>query len=343
MKQLLNSLYIQTQGAYLHLERDTLRVEVERELRLQMPLHHLGSIVAFGNVLFSPFLLHRCGVDGRSVVWMTEYGRFKGRLAGPTSGNVLLRRTQYAALDTSDRTLDIARCLVAVKLQNARHVLMRAAREIQAEGDRSALKHAAEIHARGIRQVENVAALNDLRGVEGFAAKAYFQAFSSMVKTNRDVFALQERSRRPPRDPINALLSFAYTLLANDYVSACEGVGLDPQVGYLHALKPGRPALALDLMEELRAPFADRLVLTLVNRQQIQPNDFVERTGGAVMLTDSARKTFLAAYQKRKQDEVAHGVLEKKVPLGLVPHLQARLLARHLRGDLPSYLPFIQR
>lgn len=343
MKQILNTLYVQTQGTYLRLDHDTLQVEIEKTKALQVPLHHLGSIVVFGNVLTSPFLIHRCAEDGRSLVWLTEYGQFKARLSGSTTGNVLLRQAQYNALYTSSVTLDIARRIVAGKLQNARNILMRAAREAKHEGDCTQLTNAATIHAEAIQNTSKVEELEKLRGIEGYAAKNYFGAFTAMIRQHREVFAFTERSRRPPKDPINALLSFVYTLLANECVSACEGVGLDPQMGYLHALRPGRPALALDLMEELRSPLADRLVLTLVNRSQLTPDDFIERPGGAVYLTKKGRDTLLTAYQKRKQEEVFHAILQTKVPLGLISHTQARLLARHLRGDLPNYQPFILR
>lgn len=343
MKVLLNTLYVQTQGSYLHLDHDTLKIEVEKQTVFQIPLHHLGSIVVFGNVLCSPFLIHRCSKDGRDLVWLSQHGQFQARLFGQTTGNVLLRRSQHAALDSKETTLLIARNFIAGKLQNARHVLMRAAREANSDSDRIALTNAAKVQADGIKTIEQTQDLDKLRGTEGFAAKAYFSAFTSMIRADRDFFAFTERSRRPPRDPINALLSFIYTLLVNECVAACEGVGLDPQVGFLHALRPGKPSLALDLMEELRAPLADRFVLTLINRGQVKPDDFIERPGGAIFLTDNARKSVLTAYQKRKQEEITHTITTTKMPLGLISHIQARLLARHLRGDLASYQPFIQR
>jgi len=343
MKQILNILYVQTQGSYLRLDHDTLQVEIEKQKAFQMPLHHLGGITVFGNVLLSPFLIHRCAEDGRALVWLTEHGRFKGQLTGGTTGNVLLRCAQQTALNQLSLTLDIARHIVAGKLQNARSVLLRAAREAKVNGDRNQLTEAARVHADAIRSTKTVADLDKLRGIEGYAAKAYFGVFTAMVRRHRDAFAFTVRSRRPPKDPINALLSFVYTLLAGECVAACEGVGLDPQIGYLHALRPGRPALALDLMEELRAPLADRLVLTLINRGQITPDDFVERPGGAIYLTKEGRSTLLTAYQNRKRDEVFHTIADTKVPFALLCHTQARLLARHLRGDLPSYQPFIWR
>ncbi|HEY9769587.1 MAG TPA: type I-C CRISPR-associated endonuclease Cas1c [Coleofasciculaceae cyanobacterium] len=343
MKQILNTLYVQTQGSYLRLDHETLKLEIEKQLKFQIPLHHLGGIVAFGNVLLSPFLIHKCAEDGRSLIWLTEYGRFKARLTGSTTGNVLLRRCQHQGIDSAEQTLAIARYIVAGKLQNARSVVMRAAREAKNSKDKEILLKTVQIQADSIINTETVSDLDKLRGIEGYAAKAYFGSFTSMIRQNREAFALTERSKNPPRDPINALLSFVYTLLTNECVSACESVGLDPQMGFLHALRPGKPSLALDLMEELRSPLADRLVLTLINRGQIKPDDFTERPGGTIYLSEDARKAILTEYQKRKQEEVTHSFIGSKIPLGLVSHVQARLLARHLRGDVPSYQPFILR
>lgn len=343
MKQILNTLYVQTQGSYLRLDHETLKISIEGKSRFQVPLYHLGGIVMFGNVLISPFLIHRCAEEGRNLVWLSKHGRFRARLSGPTTGNVLLRRAQHQALDQDAATLEIARAIVAGKLQNARHVLMRAAREASSSGDQNKLREAAKQQAKAIRRLSSAEALDEVRGDEGEAAKAYFAAFGSMVRTDREFFRFSGRTRRPPLDPLNALLSFIYVLLVNECVAACEGVGLDPQMGFLHAIRPGRPSLALDLMEELRAPLADRLVLTLINRGQVQQKDFLARPGGAVNLTDEARKDVLIAYQNRKQDEVPHIITNSTIPFGLVPHIQARLLARHLRGDVPTYQPFLQR
>lgn len=343
MKPILNTLFVQTQGTYVRLEHETLKLEVEKEVKFQVPLHHLGSIVLFGNILISPFLIHQCAEDGRTVVWLTEHGRFKGRLTGSTTGNVLLRKALHEAAISVETSLTIARAVVAAKLQNARNVLLRAAREAVNPTERDALQAAAKHHAEGLSKASHAESMDSLRGIEGMAAKTYFGVFGLMVRQQRNAFPFAGRSKQPPRDPLNALLSLTYTLLTNDYVAACESVGLDPQVGFLHCLRPGKPALALDLMEELRAIFADRLVLTLINRQQIKSEDFIERPGGAIYLNDEGRKTFLAAYQKRKQEEVMHPILEQKVPFGLIPHVQARLLARYLRGDVPHYQPFILR
>jgi len=343
MHQLLNTLYVTTPEAYVRLDHETLRIEVEGQIKLQVPLHHLGALVCFGDVLLSPAVLHRCADDGRSVVLLDRNGRFKGRLEGPVSGNVLLRKAQHEAVNDPQRTLAVARNLVAGKVQNTRQIVLRAAREAEDPGDIERLKDTAQSLATTLGQVATVEDLDRLRGFEGEAARRHFSSFSCMVREDRETFQLNGRSRRPPRDPTNALLSFLYALLLGDCVAGAEGVGLDPQMGFLHALRPGRPALGLDLMEELRSVIAERLALTLINRRQVTATHFVERPGGAVYMNDEGRKEVIVAYQKRKQEEVQHPVLEQKVPVGLIPHVQARLLARVLRGDLETYLPFLSR
>ncbi len=343
MKEILNTLYVTRDRAYLHLDHDTIRMEVKSEAPFRMPLLHLGSIVCFGDILLSPALLHRCAEDGRTIVLLDQAGRFKARIEGPMHGNVLLRQAQHNANANAARTLSIARNFVAGKVQNCRQVLLRAGRETTNTTDRERLAAAASAHAQTLMQIEKQETIEALRGNEGDAARAYFEAFDAMILEDRNAFGFHGRTRRPPLDRINALLSFVYTLLLGDCVAAAEGIGLDPQVGFLHALRPGRPALALDLMEELRPILADRLVLSLINRRQVQRDDFTEREGGAIYLKDKARKEVIVAYQQRKQDEIQHKVVEKKVPLGLIAHVQARLLARHLRGDLPDYLPYLYR
>lgn len=342
MKQLLNTLFVQTQGTYLRLDHETIKLDVERETKLQVPLQHLGGLAVFGNVLLSPFLLHRFAEDGRSVVWFGRGGRFKARLAGPTSGNVLLRRAQYEAYADADRTAAIARNVVAGKVRNTRNVVQRAAREAE-EPDVSPLNSASKSLADTMRDLRLAQGLEDVRGLEGRAGQTYFEVLRHMIRADREEYAFNGRNRRPPRDRVNALLSFVYALVLSDCVSGCEGVGLDPQFGYLHALRPGRPSLALDLMEEFRPVLADRLVLSLINRRQLRPQDFEERPGGSVQLDETGRKTVISAYQKRKQEEITHPILDRQVPLGLVPHVQARLLARHLRGDAAEYMPFTPR
>lgn len=343
MHQLLNTLYVQTPRAYLHLDHETVEVKVEKEARLKVPLHHLGAIVCIGDVTVSTFLLHRCAEDGRTVVFLDASGRFKLRVEGPVSGNVLLRRAQHDTLSRPESTLVLARAFVAAKLQNARQVLLRGARETVAADDSAPLLEVARHLADSLPRLASAADLDAVRGLEGDAARRYFSVFDHMVKEDRAGFTLAGRSRRPPLNRMNALLSFLYTLVTNDCSAACEGVGLDPQVGYLHALRPGRPALALDLVEELRPVLADRLALTLINRRQVGRTDFEERAGGAVSLTEAGRKAVVVAYQQRKQEELTHPVTAEKTPLGLVPHVQARLLARFLRGDVSDYAPFLYR
>jgi len=343
MHELLNVLYVQTQGAFLHLDSETVRVEVERETVLRAPLLRLGGIVMFGQVSISPFLVHRCAEDGRSLVWLGRNGRFKARVEGPTRGNVLLRRAQHLALSHPEWPSRIARQIVAGKIQNSRQILLRAARESDNESDQSPLKEAAARLAMILPRLKASNDLNEIRGAEGDAARTYFGVFGHMIRGDRAHLGPEGRTRRPPRDPVNAILSFLYALLRAECASALEGVGLDPQVGYLHALRPGRPALALDLMEELRPVLADRLAITLVNRRQLSKGDFEGTPGGAVSLTDEGRKTVIVAYQRRKEETIQHRVLRERVPLGLVPHVQARLLARYLRGDVKEYPPFLYR
>jgi CRISPR-associated protein Cas1 len=343
MFDLLNTLYVTTQGAVLNLDHDTVRVSVEGELRLRAPLLRLEAIVVFGNVTLTPFLIHRCAADGRHIAWLSTTGRFRARICGPTKGNVLLRRSQHTALDVPAWPARIARQLVAGKIQNSRLVLLRAAREYHDEPAAETLRHAAGRLELSLEQLRREDDLERIRGIEGDAARAYFSAFGYMVRVMPEAGLDFARSRRPPRDRLNALLGFLYALLREECVAGLESVGLDPQVGYLHSLRPGRPALALDLMEELRPIIADRLALTLLNRRQLPISAFEHLAHGSVQLTDSGRKTVIAAYQKRKETLVSHRLLKSKVPLGLVPHVQSRLLARHLRGDLPHYPPFLAR
>ncbi len=342
MREFLNTLYVQTQGSYLRLEGETVIVEVERTERSKLPLHHLGALVLFGNVMVSPFLLGRCAEDGRSVVWMTAQGRFQARMEGPRTGNVLLRRAQHRAAEQADVSLALARGSVAGKLQNTRLYLLRAARDAP-EQPAAALRLAAERMERHLYAAGLAADLDTLRGEEGAAAAEYFAAIPHVVRVPEPAFAWTGRSRRPPLDPLNALLSFLYALLTNDCVSAVEAAGLDPQIGFLHAVRPGRPALALDLMEEFRPLLADRVAFALVNRRQLTAADFTQRPGGAVEMAEAARRTVLTAYQKRKQEEVTHPLLAEALPLGLVPLIQARVLARAVRGDLPRYTAFVPR
>jgi CRISP-associated protein Cas1 len=343
MQTLLNTLYITTPLAYLHLDNDTVRVEVERETRLRVPLHHLGGIVVFGNVLVSPALMHRLADNGQSLVLLDGNGRFKARLEGPVSGNILLRQAQHAKAGEPPFALGLARACVAGKVRNCRQVLLRGAREAKSEKDGAALSRGADDLAATLRALPDAADLDTLRGLEGEAARQYFGCLNRLVRADaREDFALDGRTRRPPRDRLNALLSFLYAMLMNDCRSALEAVGLDPQLGFLHAVRPGRAALALDLMEEFRHQ-ADRLALTLVNRGQVTAGDFTLHEGGGVSLSEKGRKAVVVAWQERKQETLSHPLLEQPVALGLLPQLQARFLARTLRGDMESYIPFLLR
>ncbi len=341
--QLLNTLYVTTPESYVHLDNETVRVEVAHETRLRVPLHHLSAMVCFGYVQVSLPLMHKLAESGVALVLLDTHGRFKARLEGAVSGNVLLRQAQYQRAGDGPFALSLARNCIAGKIRNARQVLLRGAREAKTAADGAQLSRAAADLAASLRALPGVADLDMLRGVEGEAARQYFAALNALIRAPaREAFRMDGRSRRPPRDRINALMSFIYALLMNDCRSALEAVGLDPQIGFLHAIRPGRAALALDLMEEFRS-FADRLALSLINRSQLGADDFSEREGGAVLLEGDARKTVLQAYQERKQESVSHPLLAENIPFGLLPHVQARLLARTVRGDMPEYLPYLVR
>jgi len=348
--QLLNTLYITNPESWLRLDNDTLRVEVDRELKLRVPLHHLHAVVCFGYVSLSAPLMHRLADDGVSLVLLDERGRFKARLEGAMSGNVLLRQAQHQRSTDSAFTLSVARSFVAGKIRNSRQVLLRGAREAKAPQDSATLGRVAADLAASLRALPAASDLNVLRGLEGEAARQYFGAINRLVKTElREQFQMNGRTRRPPRDRLNALLSFLYAMWMNDVRSAIEAAGLDPQIGFLHVVRPGRAALALDLMEEFR-PLADRLALTLINRGQISETDFTERDGGAFALEGEARKTVVVAFQERKKEALSHPLLAEPVPLGLVPLVQARLLAKAVRegqtggtDDPVGYVPFLTR
>ena len=344
MHTIQNTLFVMTPQSYAHLDNNTVRIEVERETRLRVPLHHLGGLVCFGNVLVSPALMHRLADEGKSLVLLDEHGRFKARMEGSVSGNILLRQAQYRLADQAASTLEIARAIVAGKLKNSRSVLMRGAREATDPDEAQTLTRIADNLAASLRAAKAALNVDELRGIEGEAARNYFAGLNLIVKpAMREAFQLNGRTRRPPLDRFNAMISFMYALSMNDCRSALEAVGLDPQLGFLHAVRPGRAALALDLQEEFRSFLVDRLALTLINRGQIQASDFDEREGGAVMLNENGRRTVLTAWQERKQEELTHPLLEQKLPTALLPLVQARFMARTLRGEMESYLPFQTR
>lgn len=341
MKKLLNTLYVTTQDAYLRKEGETVVVEKGKQVLLRLPIHTLQGIVTFGNAMTSPYLLNLCAERGVSVSFMSESGKFLARVTGPVSGNVLLRLAQMRAYEDKGTKGEIARSFVIGKLLNARNVILRRMRD---HGESDVLRDAAEKHADIVRRVrDSPPDAERLRGLEGEAGAVYFGCFNELLVAQQEDFSISGRNRRPPTDPMNALLSYLYTLLAHDCRGALEGVGLDPQIGFLHEVRSGRPSLALDLMEEFRAVLADRVALSLVNLRQVGLRDFKITESGAVEMKDNARKMVLQTWQKKKQEVVTHPFLGEKVTVGLLPHLQALLLARFLRCDLDAYPPYIQK
>jgi len=341
MKKHLNTFFVTTQGAYLAKEGESVIVRVEKQTRLRIPVHTLGGIVCFGNVGCSPFLMGFCAERDVAISFLSEYGRFLARVQGPVSGNVLLRREQYRKADDMTFSAQMARSVLTGKVANCRTVLQRALRDHSDKLDTDQVSQASRQISGSLKRLQEDVPLNSLRGIEGDAAHVYFKVFDHLITSQKQDFFFQDRNRRPPLDNVNCLLSFLYTLVMHDVRSALESVGLDPAVGFLHRDRPGRPGLALDLMEEFRPFIADRLTLSLINLSQVQKKGFKKSESGAVLMDDETRKTVLVAYQKRKQDEIMHPFIEEKVTIGLLFHTQALLLARYLRSDLDGYPPFI--
>jgi CRISPR-associated protein Cas1 len=343
LKRHQNTLYVTTQGAYLAAEGETVVVRVEQENRLQVPVHMLEGIVCFGRVSCSPPLMGLCAERGVGISFLTENGRFLARVQGPVSGNVLLRREQYRRADDPVSSARLAKSFVLAKTANCRTVLMRSLRDHPDACGREEVRKASSLLEEDLLSLQKEVPLETVRGIEGDAAKTYFEVFDRLIVSQKEDFRFNGRSRRPPMDRVNALLSFVYVLVTHDAASALEAVGLDPQVGFLHRDRPGRPGLALDLVEEFRPFLADRLVLSLINRKQVQGKGFVQRETGGVVMDENTRKTVLVAYQERKKEEITHPFLQEKTTVGMLVHLQALLLARYLRGDLDGYPAFIWR
>jgi CRISPR-associated protein Cas1 len=341
MRKLLNTFYITQPDAYLSLNGENIVVKQDDKDIGRWPLHNLESIVTFGRNGASPALMRKCAESGISLNFLTEHGRFIASIVGEERGNVLLRRTQYRYADDDNKSADIARNVLTGKLHNCRWVLERAVRDHAMRVDVDSLKQAARFIIDAITHIRAAKTLGELRGMEGEAAGCYFAVFDELILTNKEDFFFKKRSRRPPLDNVNSLLSFMYTILTNDVSAALSSAGLDPFVGFLHRDRPGRRSLALDLLEELRAPLADRFVITIINMRQLSAADFKKQESGAVILQDDARKTLLTAWQKKKSEVIEHPFLKEKVEWGLVPHVQALLLARYLRGDLDEYPPFL--
>lgn len=341
MKTHLNTLFVTTDGSYLAKDGQAVVVRIEKQARLRVPLHNLDGIACFGRVGLSPALMGACGEAGVAISLFTEQGRFLARIVGYTSGNVLLRRAQYRAADDDAKTCHLARSIVLGKIANSRTVLLRAARDAGNAEKAERLQAIAKRLGASLVEAQSADSTDRLRGLEGEAAVRYFSAFNDLIASNDPAFQFTRRSRRPPTDAVNALMSFVYTLLLHDVRSACEATGLDAAVGYLHRDRPGRPSLALDLMEEFRPSLADRVILSLINRGQVAPSGFKRLETGGVEMDDATRKKVLVAWQERKQEEVTHPFLQERMTIGLLVHVQARLLARHLRDDIDAYPPML--
>lgn len=340
MRQLLNTLYILSENSYLSLDGENIVISQNKTELQRVPLHRLESIVCFSYSGASPALMGKCARLGIDLSFFDPHGRFLARTVGEERGNVLLRQTQYRIADSETESCRYARYFILGKVYNARWVLERATRDHPQRVPVEQLKRTSSQLAAALPLIEQCEDADQLRGLEGEAAQRYFDCFDSLILQQHDSFAFTGRSRRPPLDNINALLSFAYSLLAVDCASALQSVGLDPYVGFLHRARPGRRSLALDLMEELRTVYADRFVLSCVNQKIVTPKHFQAQENGAVLLTDEGRRAFLAAWQNRKKETISHPFLGEKIPWGLVPYVQALLLARTLRGDLELYPPF---
>lgn len=341
MHPLKNIIYVQTQGAWLHKDGENLVMKLEREILARVPIHKVEGLVCFGQVSISPYLMEHCAKNAITITMLNQYGKFLARVEGAVSGNVFLRRSQYRCAENEQLALVMAKSFISGKIYNQRSALRRFMRDhnekLNAEA-LSALQYAEKRLSRSIEQIPDSPTAEHLRGREGEAAAVYFSIFNYFI-LNPD-FNFDKRQRRPPKDQINTLLSFGYTLMTHDCRSALESTGLDSQFGFFHDLRAGRPSLALDMLEELRA-IVDRFVISLINKKQFKINDFDVLADQAVVLKDDARRTFLAAWQDRKQDQIMHPWFEEKIPLGLLPWCQAQILARHLRGDCDIYVPFL--
>lgn len=339
MKHLLNVLYILTADSYIYKQGETICVKIGGQEKVRVPVHTIESVVCFGNTTVSTPFIEFCGERGVGLTFLSDYGKFYGRINGPVHGNVLLRMSQYNRMKEKDKVINLSKNFVAAKIANSRNTLLRSARENNDYQVQTALRDAAKEMAIIAKELNQVESLDALRGIEGICAKHYFNVFDNLIKVNKDQFYFSNRNRRPPTDNVNALLSFIYKLLTNDICSALETVGLDIAAGFLHAVRPGRPSLALDILEELRSPLCDRFVISLINLKQLQAKDFESGPDGVKLRKDGMRK-LITAWQARKKEEIVHPFIEEKIKIGLIPYVQAQLLARYLRGDLDAYPPF---
>ena len=341
MQRFLNTLYITTQKSYLHKKGDAIEVIVEDKVKASIPMITLDSIVCFGNISVSPFLLGAAPEHNITISFLSETGKYLARVQGPVAGNVLLRKAQYRVSDDKLKSAQVAKYFITGKIANQKTILQRAIRDHKDKVDSKKIESAIQVLNRNLDKIEHETDLDKLRGIEGDSAEAYFSVFDELIISQKNGFRFEGRNRRPPLDNVNAMLSYVYTLLYHDMISALEVVGLDPAVGFMHRDRPGRLSLALDLMEEFRAFFADRLILSLINLKEVAPEHFEKSASGAVIMNEAARKTVIAAYQKKKEAVVNHPYVEKRMHLAILFHTQARLLARFLRGDIDGYPVYI--
>lgn len=341
MRKILNTLYVTSPDRYLSLDGQNIVVKEEKKEIARFPMHNFEAIVTFGYTGASPALMGACAEKGIDLTFMTRSGKFLATVVGESKGNVVLRKQQYRISDDETESLKIARNMIIGKVYNSRWVLERAKRDHPMRVDVDALTNASNFIQGELQKLPDAESLDSVRGIEGSVASEYFSVFDELILQNKDDFYFRSRNKRPPLDNVNALLSFVYSMLAKMCGYALSSAGLDPYVGFLHTDRPGRASLALDLMEEFRSVYADRFVLTLINKRIIEGSDFVRQENGAVVLKDTARKELLAEWQRKKQEEITHPFLEQKVPWGLVPFAQAMLLARYIRGDLDEYPPFL--
>ena len=340
MKKLLNTLYITSPDAYLALDGETILIKKDDVVSTRLPMHNLENIICFGYRGTSPALMGACAQHNIGLCFLSPSGRFLARVNGKVRGNVLLRKKQYIVSEDETESVRIAASFLLGKISNCRKVLYRAVRDHSLLVDVNKLNDTSQALKECMQAVQKSKTINELMGFEGIAAKLYFGVFDQLILQQKGAFYFNERSRRPPLDNTNALLSFLYTLLTYEIASALETVGLDPYVGFLHQDRPGRPSLALDLMEELRPVFADRLALSMINRKQITSNGFIHKESGGILMDEETRKKVLTVWQERKQEKITHPFLKEKMMIGLIPYVQALLLARFLRGDLDAYPPY---
>lgn len=340
MKHLQNVLFILTENSYLHCENETICVKIGGEEKVRIPAHTIESIVCLCNTTVSSPFIGFCGENGIGLSFHSDYGKFYGRINGAVNGNVLLRKKQYDIINKQE-SVEVVRNILYGKFLNSKNTVMRSARGTDGENE-NILRNAAALLSEQAELLETADNIDSLRGIEGAAATIYFRAFDSMLKTQDNAMKFEKRTRRPPENRVNALLSFVYMLAKNDVQSALESVGIDPAAGYLHTLRPGRPSMALDMMEELRSPLCDRFVISLINLKQIKAENF-STDAGEFRLTDAARRTVIKEWQIRKKETITHPFLKEKIPIGLIPYCQAMLLAKYLRGDTDGYPPFVWR